>query len=284
MKNYLFIIFILLSIECKQQKDTETSLTSQKNNTKTYNSTNCQIQTENQNIILDCNGKKTVYNNLIINEMSISTDLIQEKGNHFSIVYELNASATKVKEKYNFIYSNEGIFLICKEVLKYGGDGIMSNRMYFDFYDIKNKSFEDLQSLGDQVKEIFTKNNLSINYMDFRREKFAEEKLNLSNEDIFISYPVLARSNIKIINVEAANNLAFSLQQKRAYDDSRLLLENIVSQYPDRVVAYLNLADTDWALGNKEQARKNYTIYVSLMKKQKKNLDKIPQRVFERTR
>ncbi|MBT2622082.1 tetratricopeptide repeat protein [Chryseobacterium sp. ISL-6] len=259
-------------------------LSSQNNNTDSSDSISCKVLTKDQNVILDCKGKKTIYNGLIINEMSVSTNFIQEKENHFSIIYELNASVTKVKEKYTFSFSSSGIHLIYKEVIKYGKDGIMGNRIYMDSYNMKNKTFEDLQSLGNQVKEVFVRSNPTINYIDFRNVKFAEENFKSSGEDIFVGYPSLPKSNIKIINVEIANNQAFSLAQKGEHNDSKVLLVNILSQYPDRVVAYLNLADTDWALGNKEQARKNYNLYISLMQKQQKNLDKIPQRAYKRSK
>ncbi|MCJ7934538.1 MAG: tetratricopeptide repeat protein [Chryseobacterium sp.] len=242
----------------------------------------CKIQVQEKNIVLLCHDKKIVYKDLVINEMSVSTDFIKGKNNEFSLLYELNASTTKIKEKYNFIYSDHGIFLIYKEVLKFGKDGIMSNRIYFDAFDMRDRNYESLESLGDQLEETFAHNNAAVSYFDLKNKKFATRIFKASNEDIFINYPEPAQRNIIITDVEAANNLAFSLEQKGAYSDAKLLLNNIISQYPERVVAYLNLADAEWSLDNKEEAKKNYNLYLSLMKKQNKNLSKIPKRVYDR--
>lgn len=243
---------------------------------------NCKIQIQERNIVLICHDQKTIYKDLIIDEMSISTDFLKDKNNEFSLVYELNGSATKVKEKYNFIYSNQGIFLIYKEVVKFGKEGIMSNRAYFEPIDMKGKNYENIQSLGDQLEETFSQNNATINYFDTNNKIFAKNSLNKTNEDIFINYPDLSQSKITITDVESANNLAFLLEQKDANNESKFLLQHIISQYPERVVAYLNLADAEWKLNHKDEAKKNYTFYLSIMKKQKKNLTKIPQRVYER--
>lgn len=62
------------------------------------------------------------------------------------------------------------------------------------------------------------------------------------------------------------------------------ILEGIIAQFPERTVAYLNLADSFWEIDNKKEAIDNYKKYISLMKSQKKDLKKIPQRVMVRTK
>ncbi|MET3038356.1 tetratricopeptide repeat protein [Chryseobacterium sp. NRRL B-14859] len=243
----------------------------------------CKVQVQERDVILHCHDKKIIYKNLVINEISVSTDFVQGKNNEFSLIYELNASTTKIKEKYHFTYSDHGIFLIYKEVLKFGKDGIASNRIYFDSFDMKDKDYEKIQSLGNQLSETFVQNNIMINYFDLNNKKFAIKTFTTSSEDIFISYPEASQDNVTITDVETANNLAFSLEQKGVYNDAKFLLQNIISQYPERIVAYLNLADTEWMLNNKEEAKKNYNLYLSLMKKQNKNLKRIPQRVYDRS-
>lgn len=270
------LITLLLLIEFNVQFKT-TNLYLSNNN-----SSDCKVQVQENNIVLLCHDKKTTYQGLLINEMSISTNFSQGTNNEFSLIYELNASATKVKEKYNFIYSERGIFLVYKEVIKFGQEGIMSNRIYFDSFDMKDKTYENLESQGSQLEENFSQNNATVNYLDFKSKNFAKKIFNTSNEDIFINYPETSPDDILITDVEVANNLAFSLEQKGVYNDSKFLLQNIISQYPNRVVAYLNLADAEWGLENKEEARKYYNLYLSLMNKQNKDLNKIPKRLYDR--
>ncbi|ASE63761.1 tetratricopeptide repeat protein [Chryseobacterium indologenes] len=244
--------------------------------------TDCKVQVQGKDIILLCHDKTIIYKNLVINEMSVSTDFVQGKNNEFSLIYELDASVTKVKEKYNFVYSDRGIFLIYKEVIKYGKNGIMGNRIYFDVFNMQDKNYENLQSLGDQLEETFTQNNAAVNYFDFQNKKFAKQTFNTSNEDTFINYPESSQNALVITDVETANNLAFALEQKEGYNESLFILQNIISQYPDRVVAYLNLADIEWVLNHKNEAEKYYKLYLSFMKKQKKDLNRVPQRVYDR--
>lgn len=158
----------------------------------------------------------------------------------------------------------------------------MGNRIYFDVFNMQDKNYENLQSLGDQLEETFTQNNAAVNYFDFQNKKFAKQTFNTSNEDTFIDYPESSQNALVITDVETANNLAFALEQKEGYNESLFILQNIISQYPDRVVVYLNLADIEWVLNHKNEAEKYYKLYLSLMKKQKKDLNRIPQRVYNR--
>ena len=60
------------------------------------------------------------------------------------------------------------------------------------------------------------------------------------------------------------------------------ILQKILQKFPNRVVAYLNLADSYWVIGNQDLAKENYKKYVELMKSQNKDLKKIPKEVLER--
>ncbi|KFF74297.1 hypothetical protein HX13_14425 [Chryseobacterium sp. P1-3] len=82
-------------------------------------------------------------------------------------------------------------------------------------------------------------------------------------------------------NITKLNDFAFNLGNVNP-SISIQILEKIIKKYPDRVVTYLNIADSYWATGNKEAAKKNYKQYLSLMKAQKKDLNKIPRYVEER--
>lgn len=92
-------------------------------------------------------------------------------------------------------------------------------------------------------------------------------------------------SNIKLSNenVSKINDYAFKLEKVNPSYSIEILKE-IIERFPERTVAYLNLADSFWNTEEKEKAIDNYKKYISLMKSQKKDVKKIPKRVIVRTK
>lgn len=80
-------------------------------------------------------------------------------------------------------------------------------------------------------------------------------------------------------NLTQYNDLAFYLQNNHL---SLYILDLIIKKFPKRVVAYLNIADSYFNLGNDIKAIVNYKKYIQLMTEQKKDLKKIPKYVYER--
>jgi tetratricopeptide (TPR) repeat protein len=82
--------------------------------------------------------------------------------------------------------------------------------------------------------------------------------------------------------IYALNDYGFFLQQ--AGEDARAvpIFNIIIKEDPSRAVAYLNLADSLWALERKTEARSHYKTYQRLMMEAKKG-DQIPSRVAERS-
>jgi|GEM_PF-1759753 len=84
-------------------------------------------------------------------------------------------------------------------------------------------------------------------------------------------------------NVNDYNDIAFyNASTQKGNQSSILFLKRIVEKFPDRVVAYLNLGDSYFALDNKEYAKEAYNKYLELMKAQNKDISKVPPRVEER--
>jgi len=95
-------------------------------------------------------------------------------------------------------------------------------------------------------------------------------------------------------NVQQYNDLAYYMQEFDPQDDYRkdrllhsslFLLENITKKFPDRVVAWLNQGDGEWLRGDdyhKGEAKKHYNKYLALMQIQGKDMNKVPQRVYQR--
>ena len=80
--------------------------------------------------------------------------------------------------------------------------------------------------------------------------------------------------------VQKYNDIAYYLQQVNANDEAIFLLEKIIEKFPNRTVAYLNLADAYNGINNKEKAKENYEKYINLMEQDNKE-NKIPKRVLE---
>lgn len=78
-----------------------------------------------------------------------------------------------------------------------------------------------------------------------------------------------------------SNDLGFLFEQAGHYPEAVELLQHITRKHPDRVVAYVNLADAYWALGDREQARQAYGQYHEKMTAAQKQA-RIPPRVLER--
>jgi tetratricopeptide (TPR) repeat protein len=81
--------------------------------------------------------------------------------------------------------------------------------------------------------------------------------------------------------VNRYNNIAYYLQKAGHNQEAIFLLEEILSEFPKRVVAYLNLGDAYWDETKRVKALNNYHHYVKLMKKEQKE-KRIPSYVLKR--
>lgn len=81
--------------------------------------------------------------------------------------------------------------------------------------------------------------------------------------------------------IEASNNIAFLLSEAGYHLEAITLLEKIITASPQRTPAYLNIADSLWALHQYDKAHHFYNRYISQMKKKKLD-SKIQNRVKER--
>jgi tetratricopeptide (TPR) repeat protein len=80
--------------------------------------------------------------------------------------------------------------------------------------------------------------------------------------------------------IAAVNNYAYYMQRQGKHAEVIPVFEKIIELDPDRTVAYLNLADSLWATGDKEEASKRYCQYVSQCQNMRYN--RVPDRAMER--
>jgi hypothetical protein len=104
--------------------------------------------------------------------------------------------------------------------------------------------------------------------------------MNLYGDRIVLDF-ILDNIEFSKENLTKYNDIAYYLEQSKEYDEAVFLLEKIINVFPDRTVAYLNLGDAYWGLGNTDKAKKAYKIYFGQMKESRKG-PKIPYRVLER--
>ena len=79
------------------------------------------------------------------------------------------------------------------------------------------------------------------------------------------------------------NNIAYYLQKNGQNREAMIMLELIVREFPNRTVAYYNLGDAYWALGEKKKAIASYKTYIKQMKAKGKE-KRIPKVVKQRVR
>jgi tetratricopeptide (TPR) repeat protein len=80
--------------------------------------------------------------------------------------------------------------------------------------------------------------------------------------------------------IAAVNNYAYYLQLQGKHSEAIPIFEKIIELEPDRTVAYLNLADSLWAVGDKTKASLQYGDYLS--RAQKDHFKAIPDRIEQR--
>ena len=57
---------------------------------------------------------------------------------------------------------------------------------------------------------------------------------------------LLFNFNLSKENLREYNDIAYYLEQSKAYDEAVFLLEKIIKEFPNRTVAYINLGDAYW--------------------------------------
>jgi len=72
-------------------------------------------------------------------------------------------------------------------------------------------------------------------------------------------------NNITPKNVVTANNVGYFLEQADNLNTAKVFLDSVITKFPGRAVAWLNLGDVNRKLGNVNKAVHNYSTYIELM-------------------
>lgn len=229
--------------------------------------------TENDNSLLSNRDSLTKRKVIILKGLA---------GNKYEKIYEDDnivpprEYAGKSDYSYDKLSIKKNIFIFSSPKSEFGQDyfRLMTYKLKFDGRDFKLIEYNEVYSASPEEDEIlinFTCNEITGSGTN----PFDIYKWRWQNAD-----------NLKInsSNVKKINNIAYNLSQSKNYYDAIFLLENLISQNPNRVVAYLNIADCYWETNQKSKAVDNYNKYILLMRSQKKDLKKIPKYVYERVK
>ncbi len=126
---------------------------------------------------------------------------------------------------------------------------------------------------GDQTKDVNSLIKKCYEVQDYNTAKILANKL-------VLNYCIIKNIENKN-NITSYNNTAYYLEHLGFYSEAIYVLENLLSYFPNRTVAYINLGDAYWGLEEKDNARQAYQKYIELMKANGKE-SKIPQRIFDR--
>ena len=177
------------------------------------------------------------------------------------------------------LYNDFLLKILLSDIDLAGHDGeLMCERSVFLY-----KTEEDLRNRFNKLE---ISNQLILNSLiEFLKSNYSEKYNSLftfkeSSFDLETLKTILKQIPISQETITQYNDIAYYLQQANANEEAIFLLEKIIEKYPNRIVAYLNLADSYNGINNKEKAKENYNKYISLMKQDNKE-DKIPKRVLE---
>lgn len=206
--------------------------------------------------------------------------------NDFFLVYQNNASTTKTQSTFHLFVNEKNLFLISKEQVDLNADGIFIVKNYIIPVKVTNMDYETMDEkifFTNQKNSFLSKQKLKNNIF-FQNKNAFEILFNYKADDFFMDYPVntFKIGTLNLLDIKNSNDIAYYLEEAKIYDEAIFILKSIIKKEPTRTVAYLNLADSYWAINKKDLAKENYKKYVELMKSQNKDLKKIPKQVWER--
>ncbi|WP_198306425.1 tetratricopeptide repeat protein [Arcobacter vandammei] len=223
---------------------------------------------------------KTDYINLIFVQIELDSEIRFKEIVFTPYIFKI---ITKLNDGYNLIDVSENY----KEILNYSNNSISLNLSYsskerYPYYN-KEKIINRLVETGfckkDEIIEgkIVNLESVKVLSLEELMNKIKDNDIKIDTYYIvnsFVKYPLTNKT------VQKYNDIAYYLQQANANDEAIFILEKIIEKYPNRTVAYLNLADAYLGINDKEKAKENYKKYIELMKQDNKE-EKIPKRVLE---
>jgi tetratricopeptide (TPR) repeat protein len=144
-----------------------------------------------------------------------------------------------------------------------------------------NLYYEECKEKTNKERFTFLLDNYICKISQLSSEVCLEKKKFSKIMKIYQTFFLIKNNNVTTQTLSKYNNIAYYLQKAGANKEAIFLLEKIVKKFPNRTVAYYNLGDAYWELGEKDKAIKAYTTYIEQMCN--KGLQKkIPKEVLKR--
>ena len=128
-----------------------------------------------------------------------------------------------------------------------------------------------------KIDYLFEENDVRAYLLRFKDKNFNNVKDVERYKSMLMKFPLTLK------NSPEYNDIAYYLEQSKSYNEAIFLLEEILDKFPNRTVAWLNLADSQFGIKDKLNAKKSYEKYIELLKSHNKDLKKIPKRVYNRS-
>lgn len=149
----------------------------------------------------------------------------------------------------------------------------------------KKINYEFIEGMYKLVSEKFNCKESLNQYTISLKKAFESRREDIINGDyVYRLKAIKSCYPISNGNIIVYNDIAFYLLDTGQLQFSLELINEILKISPSRTVAWLNLADNYWQLDEKSKAKEAYEKYIELMKSQNKDLSKIPQRVYDRSK
>ncbi|WP_299897201.1 tetratricopeptide repeat protein [uncultured Aquimarina sp.] len=309
----ILLVFTIILFSCKENKSERVSDNLQNSSSensvadsKQYKITkNCKDTTytidldfKNESILIQKNDQQfqILASNLIEdvsnNEMVTDLNIICNCGsdhNEISINYEFDLIHYKSKSfQHRIVFKEEYVFIT--KAYHFYSDRQEESLFGKVFQDNISYSYNESVDFESDTTRI-------INFRNFQDQAY-EQNIDLYSIAIEDLYKTREFDKLKLFGdstvLEIAlynvainkalvqyNDIAYYLEQGKAYKEAIFLLERIVKEAPNRTVAYINLGDAYWGIGEKEEAKKAYQTYVKQMKANGK-ASKIPKLVLKK--
>ena len=197
------------------------------------------------------------------------------------IVFLVDEFGGRFYEDYYMKIENNNVTLVKIETLSlYKEDFDIKSLRCIKFINESIVKYDRESILMTNNKKCYTVYMVDNSLIEFR--EYIKNNKNFDVNESRIDW-YINRYNIDQKNVSIYNDIAFYLGEGHNYNSSLYILKKIIKIHPNRIVAYLNIADVYWEIGNKDHAKVYYQEYISRMGRiGKKSI--IPKRVFQRVR
>ncbi|MCF6349697.1 MAG: tetratricopeptide repeat protein [Flavobacteriaceae bacterium] len=298
--RYYILIIFLISISCKSQK--KDIVNEQDKISTNFRIDSCftgnhqfTIVKKEEEIFLIGLDDEILTKTIFLNKLNLAIQSITDislkcnTDNRFQVIFNENIGNSNYVTYHFFELENISKKYVWSKIYK-----IENNRQGTSIIGVKLKEKVKLKDYDAQEPKNLTFLPIYL-FKGFQEEKEpviddfydkiklftkTQKDLKLIGDKFVLDY-LIDNIGINEKNISKYNDIAYYLEQSKLYEEAIFLLEEIIKNFPNRTVAYINLGDAYWGLENKEKAKKAYTTYITQMKVLGKE-HKIPKQVFDR--